>query len=83
MKRYRIENGVPVSPPHNGISADGQAISGFAAMVEGDAAFAAANGYYPIVEGGNLPPEQGARVRGVAYRFSDGKWVRDVIYETK
>ena len=83
MKRYRIENGVPVSPPYNGISADGKVISGFATLVETDADFAAANGYYPIVESENLPLEEGARVRGVVYHFSEGRWVRDVIYETK
>ena len=81
MKRYRIENGVPVSPPANGISADGRLISGFAALVESDAVFAAANGYYPIVESEELPPSHGARVRRVDYHFFEGRWIRTVVYE--
>ncbi|MBQ3063939.1 MAG: hypothetical protein IJC99_03975 [Clostridia bacterium] len=81
MKRYRIENGVPVAPPRCGISVDGRLISGFATLVESDAAFAAANGYYPIVESEELPPRKGARVRRVDYHFYEGKWIRTVIYE--
>ena len=81
MKRYRIENGVPVAPPANGVSIDGNVISGFATLVESDASFAAANGYYPIVESADLPPHKGARVRRVDYHFYEGKWVRTVVYE--
>ena len=81
MKRYRVEKGVPVAPPRSGVSADGNVISGFSVLVESDAAFAAANGYYPIVESEELPPRKGACVRGVTYRFLDGKWIRTVIYE--
>ena len=81
MKRYRIENGVPVSPPENGISVEGRLISGFAALVEGDAAFAAANGYYPIVESEDTPLKGRGRVLRVDYHFFEGRWVRTVVYE--
>lgn len=81
MKRYRIENGVPVSPPRNGISADGRMISGFAALIESDAAFAAANGYYPIVESDAALLQKKGKVCRVDYHFYEGKWVRTVVYE--
>ena len=81
MKRYRIKNGVPVAPPRNGRSADGRLISGFATLVESDAAFAAANGYYPIVESDSTPLSKGARVLRVDYHFYEGRWVRTVVYE--
>ena len=81
MKRYRIENGVPVAPPATGVSADGRQISGFATLVESDGAFAAAHGYYPVEEA--PPPPKGARVHHVDYRFAGDRWVRTVVCETK
>lgn len=83
MKRYRIVNGVPVLPPQNGVGADGSLISGFATLVESDAAFAAANGYYPIVESEANPLQGSGHVRSVRYHFYEGRWVRTVIYESK
>ena len=82
MKRYRIVNGVPVAPPHVGVSAEGHLISGFSTLVESDAAFAAANGYYPIVDGEGTTALQSGRVARVDYCFHEGKWIRTVVSES-
>lgn len=77
MKRYRIEGGIPVAPPRNGVDAKGNAITNFDRYVERDATFAAENGYYPIVE---EPPRAGCAIKRVTYEWRDGAWHRTVLY---
>ena len=73
MKRYKIICGIPACPPQNGISADGRAITNFAERIYRDAAFAAANGYYPMAESDEL--EQPS-ISNPTYRLVGGAWVR-------
>ena len=76
MNRYIIKNNVPVSPPASGVTVKGRVISNFANRIKNDAAFAAANGYYPLAEV-SFDQEQ-LEVEAVGegrYVLADGKWV--------
>lgn len=81
MERYRINNGAPVSPPMGGVTSGGRAVSNFAGRVRADASFAAANGYFPIVE---TPPVQQELLEETplphdpTYTLVDDAWVREV-----
>jgi len=56
MNRYIIKNNAPVSPPASGVTVKGRVISNFANRIKNDAAFAVANGYYPLAE--TFPEEE-------------------------
>ncbi|MBE6604200.1 MAG: hypothetical protein E7639_00655 [Ruminococcaceae bacterium] len=86
MKRYRIENGIPILPPCGAVTVDGRVVSNFAGRIARDAVFAAAHGYYPIKE--ELAPEGSEAellegegevdVATVTYSLINGAWVRTV-----
>ncbi|MBQ9802329.1 MAG: hypothetical protein IJW51_04595 [Clostridia bacterium] len=81
MERFRINNGAPVAPPAGGVTASGRAVSNFAGRVRADAAFAAQNGYYPIVETAHAPQEllEGTTLpHDPSYTLVDEAWVREV-----
>lgn len=77
MNRYKMKNGVFKAPPQGGVCVDGRVVSNFAGRVRHDAAFAAANGYYPIREveetEGELLEESAPRER--KYILKNGEWV--------
>lgn len=86
MKRYRIENGVPILPPRGAVTVDGRVVSNFAGRIERDASFAAAHGYYPIKEETAFSNTEGELLEGgeeaaeitVTYALINGAWVRTV-----
>lgn len=85
MKRYRIENGVPISPPSGAVTVEGRVVSNFAGRIARDASFAIAHGYYPIkeeaaveeTEAELLEQEEPANIT-VTYSLVNGAWVRTV-----
>ena len=76
MNRYKMKNGVFVSPPLGGVSVDGKVVSNFAGRVRHDEAFAKENGYYPIkeVEETEELLEQSDK-RERTYSLKNGEWV--------
>ena len=84
MKRYRVENGVPVAPPAGAVTVEGRVVSNFAGRVARDAGFAAAHGYYPIKEEGIperieaelLEGEEEEGAPTATYLLVGGMWVR-------
>lgn len=77
MKRYKMINGVFVAPPKGGVSVEGRVISNFAGRVQNDAAFAAANGYYPVrvVELATEELLEDHPEREATYSLKNGEWV--------
>jgi hypothetical protein len=74
MLRFRLQNGMLLPPPRDGVSAEGKAVSGFGRRVAEDATFAAANGYYPLAQ-----QEEPVLVDGVqygeCYTLEGDRWV--------
>ena len=82
MLKFRLQNGMLLPPPRDSISAEGRAVSGFGRRVAADAAFAAANGYFPLAEQEEPVLADGVQY-GERYTLEGGRWVRHVYALTE